>query len=421
MLTNLSQILISLAIIINALGQNANICHLTNCETCSPLNPFICINCDSGYTRDLETGCKNSSSLIPSFQIENCLTLNQDSCLQCIPDYELFNNRCNPICQENCSCFYPGECLISLTKEFRNLVSCDTARCNSCCSGDTGYCCTCDMYYCRVCEVSSICDECGLGYGFNGANCTQCMDTNCYNCSTNDADCIICNPGYKLDGNAGCILDCDDPKCTSCTNQTTCETCITGYYLSGSTCVQCDTNCSDCTSTNTCTQCEFGNGFLNSACRACNDTYCYNCNDDYLNCILCIDGYELIEDCISVCLHDSHCKECNISQGCELCDPGFYVHENGYCTLCGLLNCNECYNTDYCEACKDGYGFSNNSCLACSDNCYNCSNDYKFCDLCYDGYSLNDLGECSVSSSSSIFSNQNIIIIASVGSGVVLM
>ena len=96
--------------------EEISACFVKNCETCSFQSPNICINCDSGYTRDRALGCIQSQNnqiiLSGIFFIENCASYsNNSTCEACFEGYSLINNRCNPICIEDCFCFEPNECL----------------------------------------------------------------------------------------------------------------------------------------------------------------------------------------------------------------------------------------------------------------------------------------------------------------------
>ena len=96
--------------------EEISACFVKNCETCSFQSPNICINCDSGYTRDRALGCIQSQNnqiiLSGIFFIENCASYsNNTSCEACFEGYSLINNRCSPICVEDCFCFEPNECL----------------------------------------------------------------------------------------------------------------------------------------------------------------------------------------------------------------------------------------------------------------------------------------------------------------------
>ena len=192
--------------------EEINACLVQNCETCSIQSPNICINCDSGYTRDRALGCIQSQNsqiiLSGKLLIENCASYsNNSTCEGCLEGYSLINNRCSPICKENCSCFEPNECLstnsLSPVSCSSNCLSCTYSSCTQCYSG----------YY--------------LSYNY------------CYSCSSD---------------------------CYSCYNYNGCTQCNTGYYLSGSSCYPCSSNCDDCSSIFYCNDCKSGYSNDNGSC-----------------------------------------------------------------------------------------------------------------------------------------------------------
>ena len=279
-------------------------CFVKNCETCSIQNPKICINCDSGYTRDRALGCIQSQNteiiLSGKLLIENCASYsNNTSCEACFEGYSLINNRCSPICKENCSCFEPNECLSNNSLNPTSCLNC-------------AYC------------VNTVCTQCYTGYYLSGGYCYSCP-SECTSCN-GPYTCTGCDTGYYLSG--GYCYSCSS-ECSSCTSYSTCTGCDTGYYLSGGYCYSCSYHCNSCTSYSTCTQCN-ANYYLTN-------NYCC----------------------------DLQCSYCSSDQ-CYSCKAGYY-ESGGYCYSC-FSNCNECDSNGDCYDCADGYSNENGYCEKYSKN-----------------------------------------------------
>ena len=248
--------------------EEISACFVKNCETCSFQSPNICINCDSGYTRDRALGCIQSQNnqiiLSGIFFIENCASYsNNTSCEACFEGYSLINNRCSPICKENCSCFEPNECLSNNSLNPTSCLNC-------------AYC------------VNNVCTQCYTGNYLSGGS--------CYSCSS---------------------------ECSSCDGPYTCTGCDTGYYLSGGYCYSCSYHCNSCTSYSTCTQCNANYYLTNNYCC---DLQCSDC--DYYQCYSCKAGYYESGGYCYSCF--SNCNECDSNGDCYDCADG-YSNENGYC------------------------------------------------------------------------------------------
>jgi hypothetical protein len=125
-------------------------CLIENCEACSESSSSICINCMNGFIRDKHLGCRKimnhtENSLKQLEVIENCKEYSEFGCKECREGYNVFNNRCSPICSEDCTCFYSYECL-----EIRRLQT-------SCVAG---------LYGCSKCYATGLgCSVCTAFYG----------------------------------------------------------------------------------------------------------------------------------------------------------------------------------------------------------------------------------------------------------------
>ncbi len=120
-------------------------------------------------------------------------------------------------------------------------------------------------------------------------------------------------------------------------------TCVTGYYISGSTCTLCSTpltNCSQCSSSSVCTQCQIG--FIVNATTGtcdvvpCTVNACVSCPDSNSVCDACAPGFQLNSNlCQTVCGD-------NVTAGTEQCDDGNTLDGDGCNADCTTGNNNNC-------------------------------------------------------------------------------
>lgn len=212
-------------------------CNIENCETCSINSYDICINCYSGYTRNEIYGCIQ----LPPYQqnqrdqIENCELYNQSSlCKKCSNGYILANNRCEPECEDHCTCFLPYIC------SFRSLAGngcMDSVKgCKQCCDFDSSECCGC---------VNKL----GIDkYG----NCRKCITFGCLQCSADYKVCDVCESSFYIDSSHRC---CKNQNCLDCSQDiNACEKCSKGYFIKNGNC--CPEHCLECDFNSTCTNCE---------------------------------------------------------------------------------------------------------------------------------------------------------------------
>lgn len=154
---------------------------------------------------------------------------------------------------------------------------------------------------CSRCDIidKAICVECKDGYYLNKGVCLKnnCDNVNCGSCDTN-GDCMFCNVYYELANSSECMLHVLDEgieagnlpsNIASITEamynvknkeieytiayieslQPDIETdnnsldCLSGYYKSGETCLNCMDGCVDCTNGESCNQCIYPYNFDN--------------------------------------------------------------------------------------------------------------------------------------------------------------
>jgi hypothetical protein len=133
--------------------------------------------------------------------------------------------------------------------------------------------------------INGLCQTCGVNSGWNGLKCVcrtgfYLIAGECVTCDINSnynatlQNCI-CNRGFygdrtqclKCDSSCGKCSGPNANQCLDCVDVSysllngVCSktpTCVSGMYLSGSTCKPCSAYCSSCKDENTCTQCTSG-------------------------------------------------------------------------------------------------------------------------------------------------------------------
>ena len=264
---------------------------------------------------------------------------------------------------------------------------------------------------CLDCANDTFCNECADDYYrivFDNNNTARCVDE--------------CPEGYAPDSNNECsvlvIPVCGD-NCDSCTNDTYCDDCASGYYrwIEGDT-AECVDSCPVGYEPNLDNDCIKVTVDCGKHCSDCeNDTYCNACkpnyyrfvDDDTAKCVSrCPDGYhadennECIEDIVSICgegclncANDTYCNECSsgyfrVIEGDEAhcadsCPEGYEPNEENDCVevieICGE-HCTDCDSETHCNTCEEGYY-------------RHVEGDEAHCvETCPEGYQPNESGDC---------------------------
>lgn len=209
--------------------------------------------------------------------------------------------------------------------------------------------------------------------------------------------------------------------CSSC-NQSICNSCQSGYYLSNDKtqciqkCVQDSNSCYNCTSNITCTSCAPENYLSNSGfCVPCLTSNCAECKTSTQKCDLCYVGFTLYNNslCVPACKTTGKTPNCAKCKGgsdkitCNQCLPGSYIDPSyNYCVACPI-NCLTCTNATTCQSCSLSYYLSlDYQCLNCPVGCQNCT-DFSVCASCSNGYTLIN-NSCIPNSCQATFNNCDI-------------
>lgn len=381
-----------------------------SCITPYSLNGRSCVAVCPDNTYASNYVCYNCSS--------NCLLCTgSSSCTKCASGYYLLNGTCRTVCpsgyyidSNRClQCVYP--CLVCSSRTACS--SCQSPSVlqngiciNTNCTGgyydySTNTCVNCTVNHCAYCS-NTTCSYCASGYYsiyLSGTltycaqgclssmypdnatmNCSSCF-SNCFSC-LNSTWCNICNSPYYLLSVSGalaneCVTVCPlgyhqnttiyqcqpcGSNCNYCLNATSCQACVSNYYLlptSGNTCVS---NCPTMYYTPTTID---GTGI----CGQCG-SYCYACVDA-LTCTQCISSTYVVLNGQCTPYNCVRCLTCNTTINiCINCSPGYYLYNSGC-----LATCPDTYYPDN----------STGQCLSCVSNCIICK-AANSCLLCISGY-----------------------------------
>ncbi|ELP84873.1 protein serine/threonine kinase, putative [Entamoeba invadens IP1] len=359
-------------------------------ENCKQANGEWCVKCYDGYV-----GGKNKKCYIPDDHCQivamnlcslcspNSSYVNVGGTCTEISDYSLKDDVHIISCQPK---FYldEGTCKSCLTK-YLNCDLCDSVKCFRCSStyelssdntcvksqcGTVGYemdengkcyklsgkCGTSVNGVCMKCETGEILD--------NTRECVTSKDTLCEQSSSNG--CHKCISGYFSNS----ILQCDkcDETCASCYNKTTqCTSCPENRFLNtkNHTCDTNDTFYYSCDKISVdgqfCVRCKSGFYKTGTTCLQCKES-CGTCLDGN-SCLTCGPLYFMT--IVGECLLKSSVEGCQkevTSDGCSACVDGYYIYQGNQCKKCNTT-CSTCEDDEMCTSCKDGYIIENNECV----------------------------------------------------------
>jgi len=403
----------------------------STCDVCHSTYPFIIVNAT----------LKNY--LNPSLSMNECVSCSYpnfntgswcSSSGTCGTGYQNFISNTQ-------DCEYCGtDCKTSVCKDgVRNgLEVCDdglkptTSGCTDDCSGvKSGYSCQ------GLVANSMIQDSCNTicGDGIT-AGLEQCDILN----NTNYTGCQNCKftQGYYCIGQTCTICK---GNCQTCSNTTTCQTCLSQYYMdsqgncvnscpngyygdSNMICQPCrDVNCLICTSSscqgcnlswyllsngNCSASCPLKTYISSGKCLGCNSSYCDVCtNQTTTGCSKCNSGKFLSSgSCVDTCGTSQYPD--TASHTCVNCPTNCQTCANASCTICnsgGYLKSGGCVSS-----CGDGYVLNNVVCQTCDENYpnYNCTTcNSTGCTACQSGTILTPDLRCSETCPSGYFNDSS--------------
>ena len=319
----------------------------------------------------------------------NCATCTADFgvCTACSSGYYLYLGVC----------YLPAQLPagIGANAAFQTGVNCSVANCFNC-SLDYSSCLTCNLgYYFYSTNGSCLSPpQFPSGLGLLTSTITPCVDANCFNCAYNNSNCVVCNSGYLV-SNSICIVNpgpaCTDINCVQCpSNVSVCQTCnaITYLLISNFTCVAYSA-----------IPAQYGvNG---SSAIPCSNPQCQTCTANYATCNTCTSGLYLSgTSCISASqippgqgidtvtsqiapCSISNCNNCTLNIAtCSSCTAGnVYLSSSGSCTSLSSI--------------PSGSGVCSGSIQPCADlNCQDCAANCSNCSTCSSPYYSTPNGTC---------------------------
>lgn len=453
----------------------------TPCNTCM-VHPSKCTSCLPGcgniFNNECVNNCpvgtfaNNGTCTYCSYSCASCLGTST-TCTACPLNKILYNGQCYDqcpyimiagVCTFNCGVgyykVYPNQCFAcspictTCNNTATNCTSCVSGfafngTCIQACPNNTlaikGYCWPCDPSCFGCTGVVSTCTACAAGYVKCG---TQCL-TSCYPNQYVDSlnTCQSCNPSCNGCTNASFCTACANSSytpvngfctgcaypCATCTpsNKSTCITCLTGFYLVGSTCsAQCPAGSIPsngvcvCQSgfiyQSQCTQsCPPGTLNVGGNCQSCSP-YCSSCSVSGA-CLACQSGYQLdpVSQTCKILVNCQFGQYFSSSAGsCQRICPAPYVYYDSVCLgscIVGYVDngVGGCVPISVTTGCSSPYFLyqgacvsscpaqtypdtTQRSCLPCSLNCFSCLNP-SFCYGCVAGFDLYN-GICIASS-----------------------
>ena len=245
--------------------------------------------------------------------------------------------------------------------------------------------------------IQGICDICP-------SECKTCSsEASCQSCISGKfllgSSCVDkCPDDRWSDGVNNICVECD-PSCKACVGvgNTKCSECAPGYYKSKDSCVllrscpaktfpnTATSSCEDCEAS--CKSCQYSKG----QCTACEDTF-FELGNPIISCVSsCPSGYRKSNKVCQPC-QSNYCLSCDEATGlkCSNCVMGFFLH---------LETC--------VSKCPDNY-FANPEeglCVKCNDACLNCEGkEADQCLACKPGKFLNEM-ECVSACPDGFYSN----------------
>ncbi|KAL4486252.1 hypothetical protein ABPG73_002892 [Tetrahymena malaccensis] len=235
------------------------------CLSCDINN--LCKQCTNGYFVTESNTCDNNCQLnqgyfVDQFNCRKCGNLcktcqNSTSCLSCNVKYYLNENICSP-CDASClNCFGPSKNSCTVCSDSTNYISvsnscvpqCDQNQYIDTTNVSQKQCKQCQQF-CKTCSNSTTCDNCIDGYSLDSNKQCQPCNKACLTCNgLLNNNCVTCaNQAYFSPSNI-CVPNCDQNQyvitangsqkyckqcqllCKTCSNSTTCDSCIDGYNL----------------------------------------------------------------------------------------------------------------------------------------------------------------------------------------------
>ena len=271
-----------------------------------------------------------------------CSECDKDQCYECVEEaVVLTNGECSLSCEPFTYLAHNGQC-----------QPCHPS-CQECFGPEGTSCTTCPPQYIHSedgqCVIPQSCQE-GEYFNSRSLECRPCHES-CAECVGKGVkECTECYSGFELDGDICSVVS------------TSSKLCPAGkYFDKGSEiCKPCSANCERCTDEVTCLSC---------------DTEYYlwteRVGESQLEVVTCVDvcpkGFHGDEASLLCQSCPSYCIECDSHDLCTLCTLDFAQPVNGQCPQ-------PCHDSEY-------FDFETSHCLPCLTDCLTCR-DRKTCLAC---------------------------------------
>ncbi|KAL4480242.1 hypothetical protein ABPG74_020758 [Tetrahymena malaccensis] len=363
-----------------------------NCSTCT--SQTICSVCQAGYYVAADGTCVSTCPLdfIPDQTNTNCVcrqnsTLSNlqcpcntgyidisDVCQQCPLNCDVCTSQsvCSQ-CSQNYYLTVQGSCTSSCPQTFvvdstQKQCVCDANRTlqNNLCPCNSSYV-----------DISGVCKPCS-------SNCDQC---------NSQTSCTVCQQNYYLTADMTCVATCpqtfvvnvNQTQCICDVNRTLTNNmcpCNSGFLDINGICQQCPQNCNTCSSQTICTACQTGYYLtLDGSCtQSCPLTFTVDSTKTKCVCDInrtlqnnscpCNTAFVDIGGTCKPC--PQNCQTCTSQTTCQVCQAGFYQTVNNTCV-------SQCPNTFIVDVqqnkcvCAINQSLSNNQCITCQDGCIKCT------------------------------------------------
>jgi hypothetical protein len=389
-------------------SQSGNDCVLNTpctapCATCSK-SPDFCLSCINGYKFSIVTGSCDlqcpigfywDGAVCSSCYYKCSACSSASSCNGCLSYYyeQIINNG---VCVAACP---PG---ISVLKG-KKCVSCDST-CATCTDTSQNDCISCSGS--RYLHQGTCLEICPSGYYRSSGNlcisscpnknyitldskdCLPC-NSSCQTCS-NSIDCTSCIQNLFL-YNSTCFSNCPQgylkAEAGLCTKT---EDCISGKYINKDWCLSCPNECSSCSSQSNCSVCASGFYLFNNTCSLTCPSGMVKKEGKCLKASDCSGHLFIEEDMCRVC--NESCGNCSSFNTCTSCKGETYLQFDQCVTSCnqGYLK----YENNTClSSCPSGTFPNESNCSECMTGCLTCK-DFKTCFKCENDLLLTDNFQC---------------------------
>ena len=325
-------------------ADNSRTCQKCNpeCLTCN-ISPANCLTCDATRNRFLKLDDNGNPSCFcnPGFY-----STDDGSCIQSNCNADPFCSQCEQGLRLCVQCLSARNRIIKLPESI--CVCMDgfypdlNNTCVPCSSG------------CLICRSATVCTSCVALATPSTAIAGQ--------CACPDRTFFLVSPsGTRYCANCG-------PNCLSCTNETSCTTCLPSFnrLADGScqcpnrffvnpagACVPCAGGCNICTSFAVCTQCITSLVLQGNGCQA-------NCNNGFTplgnRCVSCSEG----------------CLQCSQNLICFYCADNLFMYRGSCFDICPAGTIGDRSSGDW-------------KCIPCNSPCKTCLNHPSYCTSCENG------------------------------------